>query len=96
MKKFYFLMSLITFGLFVNSCKPAYVSVRPTYFEVSRPNRPSNKHIWINGDWVWNNQTKTYIRQDSYWTIPSRNRDYTQGEWKSTQRGYYWKHSRWR
>lgn len=75
-------------GLFVNGCKPAYV-------ETPRPFRPSNKHIWINGDWVWNNRTKTYTRQESYWAIPIRKRNYTQGQWRSTHRGYYWKKSHW-
>jgi hypothetical protein len=96
MKKFTFLISLIAFGLLVNGCKPAYVSVKPIYDEAPRPIRPSNKHIWINGDWVWNNRTKTYMRQDSYWMIPNGKRNYTQGQWKSTQRGYYWKPSKWR
>ena len=85
MKRYLFLISLFTSGLFVNGCKPAYVTVKPTYVEPPRPFRPSNKHIWINGDWVWNNRTKTYMRQDSYWTVPNRKRNFTQGEWKSSQ-----------
>ncbi len=95
MKKFTFFITLIGFGLFVR-CKPAYVTVKPDYVETPRPARPSNNHIWINGDWVWNSQTKTYIREDSYWVVPNRNRSYTQGQWKTTQRGYYWEPSRWK
>lgn len=96
MKKFGFLISLILLGLFIDGCKPAYVSVKPTYDEAPRPARPSDKHIWITGDWVWDNRTKAYVRQESQWMIPNGKRDYTQGKWKTTQQGYYWSPSRWR
>ena len=96
MKKFVFLITLIASGLLVDGCKPAYVLVKPIYDESPRPPRPSDKYIWINGDWVWNSQTKTYIRQESHWMIPNGKRDYIKGQWKVSSQGYHWSPGRWK
>ena len=53
-KKLVYLTSLAGIGLFLNSCATGYVATEPSYVEYSRPQRPSDLHIWVNGDWAFN------------------------------------------
>ena len=96
MKKFIFLSGLMVMALFFNNCGPSYVSSEPTYIEVARPPRPSNNHIWIDGNWVWSRGTHTYVRNNGYWVTPNRGRTYVQGHWAVNRRGKYWVPGRWR
>lgn len=87
---------IIVLGLIFSACRPAYVSVRPTNSVVERPIRPSVNHVWVDGDWVYNRRSHVYSRNESYWVKPNRGKKYTQGKWKSTQKGDYWVRGRWR
>lgn len=82
-------------GLFLNSCVAGYVATEPSYIENSRPDRPSNLHVWIDGDWVWSNRTKVYVRNNGYWSKPSRGRTYIAGHWQSSPRGSRWVPGHW-
>ena len=97
MKKIFFLGSLAIMLLTLGSCTTqGYVSSEPTYVEYARPERPSNLHIWIDGDWVYNRQTQLYVRQNGHWQKPSRNRTYVTGSWQSTPQGLRWQSGYWR
>ena len=96
MKKIVLLAGLAGMLLFMGSCSTqGYVSSEPTYTEYARPERPSNLHVWIDGDWVYNRQTRLYVRHNGHWQIPSRGRTYISGNWKSTPQGLRWETGHW-
>jgi WXXGXW repeat (2 copies) len=94
MKKLFF--GLITVALLSNSCTPAYVSTQPTYEEGFRPPRPSDNHVWVDGNWHYNRQLRAYKRSNGFWSMPYRGRRYQSGHWRNNSRGYYWNPGRWR
>jgi hypothetical protein len=94
-KRIIFLASLAGIGLFFNGCTAGYVATEPSYVEYSRPERPSEYHIWIDGDWVFNNQTHAYVQRNGYWERPIQGRTYVSGQWQSTPKGKYWSKGRW-
>lgn len=96
MKKFIFLSGLMVMALFFNNCGPSYVSAEPTYIEEARPPRPTNTHIWVDGNWVWNRNAHTYVRRNGYWVVPNRGRAFVPGHWAVKRRGHYWVPGRWR
>lgn len=95
MKKIIFICSLAGIGLFLNSCMTGYVATEPTYSEYSRPQRPSDLHVWIDGDWVYNQSGHRYIQRNGYWTKPQQNRIYMKGSWESSSKGKHWRKGRW-
>ena len=90
-KRFIYIASLAGMGLVMNACATGYVTTEPVYVEGSRPPQPSNMHIWIDGDWIYNHQTHVYVRNNGYWERPSARRTYISGHWQTTPRGQYWK-----
>jgi hypothetical protein len=95
MKKFIFLISL-TGLLSLNSCSVGYVSEQPNYLEGNRPQRPSESHIWIEGNWYWNNRTHSYYHGGGNWIMPNQGRTYEPGHWRKTRQGYRWVPGIWR
>lgn len=95
MKKVIFIGSLAGIGLFLNSCMAGYVATEPTYTEYSRPQRPSELHVWIDGDWVYNQTSHVYVQRNGYWTRPQQNRVYVKGYWNSTPKGKHWSKGYW-
>lgn len=98
MKKLIFLISLVGLLTFFNSCSTGYgyVSEEPRYNEGPRPQRPSDSHIWIEGNWFWDNQTRSYNHRDGNWVRPEQGRTYESGHWTKTGRGSRWVPGRWR
>jgi hypothetical protein len=94
-KRIIFLTSLAGIGLFFNGCTAGYVATEPSYVEYSRPQRPSDLHVWIDGDWVFNSQTHAYVQRNGYWERPVQGRTYISGSWQSTPKGKYWSKGRW-
>jgi hypothetical protein len=96
MKKLFLLFSVAAMLLIMNSCTTqGYVSSEPTYIEYSRPTRPSNLHIWINGDWVYDRHSQNYVRKNGHWHKPSHSRTYVEGTWMSSSQGLYWQSGYW-
>ncbi|MGD0343215.1 MAG: hypothetical protein ABSA76_16055, partial [Bacteroidales bacterium] len=95
LKKFVYMTSLAGIGLFFNGCMAGYIASEPTYVEVSRPPRPSNLHIWIDGDWAWNYQTHVYVQKAGYWERPRQSQTYVSGHWQTTPRGKSWAKGHW-
>jgi hypothetical protein len=83
-------------GLLFNACSPAYVTVRPTHLNIERPMRPSANHVWVDGNWIYSRQTRTYSKNSGYWVQPNRGKKYTQGQWKSNRKGSRWVQGRWK
>jgi hypothetical protein len=94
-KKVIYIASLAGMGLFLNSCLGGYIATEPAYVEYSRPPRPTQTHIWIDGDWAWNNQTHVYVQRAGYWERPRQNQTYVTGHWQTTSKGKSWAPGRW-
>jgi hypothetical protein len=91
MKKLVYLIILAGIGFFFNGCATSYV----TYQEFARPARPSNAHVWINGDWVFDKQANSYVQKTGYWERPVNDRKFVPGHWQSTPRGHHWEPGYW-
>ena len=90
LKKLIFITSLAGVGLFLNACDVGYVATEPTYVESVRPNRPSDLHVWIDGDWSYNRHSHGYVHNNGYWEKPVQGRTYMSGHWQGSQKGKYW------
>jgi hypothetical protein len=95
MKKFIYLASLAGIGLFFNACMSGYIATEPAYMTYSRPPRPDNLSIWIDGNWYWNRQTHVYVQKTGYWEAPRQGRTYMSGHWQTTPRGKTWSKGYW-
>jgi hypothetical protein len=95
MKKIIYLISLAIVALFLDSCFAGYVASEPTYVEYSRPERPSSQHIWIDGDWGWNNSTHVYVQKAGYWDRPRQGQSFVSGHWQTTPKGKSWSKGHW-
>lgn len=96
MKKLVYLISLVGIVALFSACSAGYVSVVPVYEDVYIPARPGGSYIWIEGNWYWNNRTRSYRRSDGHWTLPRQGRNYEPGRWNKSRRGYRWEPGRWR
>jgi hypothetical protein len=92
---FSYLLFFTGIGIVFNSCVGGYVASEPAYYDYARPQRPSETHIWINGDWGWNNQTHLYVQKTGYWEKPRQGQSYVQGSWQTTPRGKSWSKGHW-
>ena len=95
MKIFSYMVLLVGIAIFFNSCVGGYVASEPSYVEYDRPQRPSETHIWIDGDWNWNNQTHVYVQKAGYWERPRQGQTYIAGSWQATSRGKSWSKGHW-
>jgi hypothetical protein len=82
-------------GLFLNGCLAGYVTTEPVYVEHSRPQRPSEMHIWIDGDWSYNSQSHGYVQNTGYWEKPRQGQTFVSGHWQSTPKGKSWSKGHW-
>lgn len=82
----------------VHHGKYYYVKVQPVRPNVIiiKPAFPGPKHIWIDGDWVWNPQLNQYVYVDGRWILPVQNAVWIPGRWKKSRFGWYWVNGRWR
>ena len=95
LKTFFYIAGLAGIVLIMNSCVAGYVPTEPVYVQSVRPAQPSNLHIWIDGDWVYNRQNRVYVQNAGYWERPRQNRTYVSGRWQSGAKGKYWVKGRW-
>ncbi len=96
MKKVFYLITLAGILFTMNGCTTSgYVSSEPSYMEYSRPERPSNLHVWINGDWIYNRQTHVYVQGNGYWQVPRNGRTYIEGRWQTKPQGHRWQSGHW-
>lgn len=95
MKIFSFLTLFTGLMITMNSCMGGYMASEPAYTEYARPQRPSQTHIWIDGDWGWNNRTQVYVQKAGYWEKPRYGHSYVAGRWETSPRGKYWSRGHW-
>ena len=96
LKRFIYVSSLVGMGLFFNSCIGGYIATEPSYVETVRPERPSNLHVWIDGDWIYNRQTRAYSHNEGSWQQPRPGRVFVSGHWQTTAKGRRWAPGKWR
>ena len=94
-RKIVLLTSLAGTGLFLNNCASGHIATEPSYVEYSRPQRPSELHVWIDDDWAFNRRTHSYVQRNGYWERPRQGRTYVSGQWQTTPKGKYWSKGRW-
>lgn len=95
MKIFIYLIFLSGIGLALNSCMGGYVASEPSYSQYDRPQRPSEAHFWIDGDWDWNSRSHSYVQRAGYWEKPRIGQTYVTGSWQSNQHGKTWSKGHW-
>jgi hypothetical protein len=95
MKIFSFLALFTGLVIVMNSCMGGYVVSEPSYTEYSRPERPSQTHVWIDGDWGWNSRTHVYVQKAGYWDKPRYGQSYVSGRWETSPRGKSWSKGHW-
>jgi hypothetical protein len=96
MKKLIFLSLLAGILISLNSCKTTgYVASEPDYVEFVRPARPSELHIWIDGEWQYSRSQQAYIQKKGYWKKPNEGRIFVKGQWIETSRGRTWVPGHW-
>src|SRR5512133_1960352 len=91
-RRIIYLTSIAGLGLFVNSCVGGYgyVNTEPAYVEYERPARPSELHVWVDGDYSYNRQSHNYVQRQGSWVRPNQGQVYVTGSWQTSSRGKYW------
>ena len=54
------------------------------------------KHIWIDGDWVWNSKMNQYVYIEGKWVVPAYGAIWVPGHWKHANKGWYWVNGHWK
>jgi hypothetical protein len=84
------------FLIFFAACSPAYVPTQLSYTEAAIPPSPGLSYVWVEGNWNWNRNTRTYTRSNGSWQLPVNGRSYKPGRWRANLHGVYWVRGRWR
>jgi hypothetical protein len=95
LKKFIYLSGVVGMTLCLNACVPGYIATTPEYVVNDRPPQPSTFHVWVDGNWLFNRQSHSYVQKVGYWQKPHQNRTYVSGHWQTTPRGNYWSSGHW-
>jgi WXXGXW repeat (2 copies) len=96
MKRIIFLTLLASALFLTNACNRHYAETEPVFLDAPKPTRPSEAHVWIDGDWAWNKDMYAYVRKDGYWVVPNKGRTYVAGHWSKSRAGHYWVPGQWR
>jgi hypothetical protein len=94
-KKLVIIASVAGMGLLLNGCVAGYVEREPVYVVYARPQRPSEQHIWIDGNWRYKNQSHQYVQNTGYWERPKHGQSYVSGRWQTTPKGKSWSKGHW-
>jgi len=89
------ILFLLASFLFISCTGVGYVRSEPMYVEIEKPRQPSSAYIWIEGDWLWQKNTRTYKNSNGRWEIPQHNKQYRPGHWENRRKGNRWVPGRW-
>jgi len=67
----------------------------PPEKEVKKPERPGRDYFWIDGDWKWNAQTASYVRELGHWEQKRAGLRYVPGCWEKVIAGWKWIPGKW-
>jgi hypothetical protein len=82
----YSFLFLLASCLFMSCSGIGIVRSEPMYVEIERPRQPNSSYIWIEGDWLWQKDTRTYKNSNGRWEMPKHNRQYVQGHWENRKK----------
>lgn len=63
--------------------------------KVIAPEKPTPKHVWVDGFWVWNKRLHQYVWRDGYWIVPKRGHYWVPGHWDKVPAGHRWVPGHW-
>lgn len=70
------------------------VVTRPAEVVETRPAAPSSRHIWVDGEWVW--QNGHYGWKAGFWVLPQAHQKWMRGYWTQRPNGqWYWVAGHW-
>ena len=95
MKKLFLISGMLFMTLFMSNCTTGYVKDRPYHQDGIRPVSPGYNYVWLEGNWKYNRRNHSYTRQNGAWSKPRYNKNYRNGEWRTTEKGNYWVSGRW-
>ena len=81
-------------GLYGSSYK-GYNTNLYRYANNRKSYRPSNRHIWIEGEWRYNRRLRRDVWYDGYWIAKKRNHKWVQGHNRSSNGARAWVAGRW-
>lgn len=87
------LAAVLVVGFSVAASAQVVVRARLNAPVVVRPQAPSPRHVWIDGNWRPNHGHYEYVQ--GYWAVPRRGRHYIPGYWAHRRHGYVWIEGRW-
>jgi WXXGXW repeat (2 copies) len=90
------LVFLTTIVLSLSACvahETYIVRERPVEVVYTRPPAPGPQHVWVSGDWVWENGG--YRWHEGRWERRHEGVAWHDGYWKTTAHGYKWIPGRW-
>jgi len=92
-----FFLVMIT-AVQLNAHPYVYVAVRPVRpnVVVVRPACPGPRHVWVDGDWVWNAGVHNYVWNEGRWVMPEPYSKWIPGHWRNAPQGYYWVPGHWK
>ena len=98
MLKTFLILPLFFLSILMQGHPSVYVKVRPSHpnVVVVRPACPSQKHIWVDGEWGWNPNLRNYEWKEGRWEMPQPYAKWIPGHWKQTKQGYNWIAGHWK
>ncbi len=75
---------LATLGL-ISHAQFISIKIQPFPPAYERPAPPSERHVWVDGDWVWSNGR--YVWHAGFWTIPEPYHIWVKGYWETRNDG---------
>jgi hypothetical protein len=89
-------MLAIIFFMAYGTASAQFIKIRPARTVVVRTHAPSPRHVWVDEDWEWRNNT--YVSKGGYWVEPPRaGAAWVPGHWKREgRRGERWIPGHWR
>ncbi|HET9057874.1 MAG TPA: hypothetical protein VFN30_13595 [Chitinophagaceae bacterium] len=90
---------LLTFLLFLftlsySNAQRFVVKIRPAAPSVVKIASPGARHVWIDGEWIW--QGNGYAYKPGYWYLPKGREKWVPGHWQKTRRGWSWIPGHWK
>jgi len=101
MKKIPFIVTfLLVAGMFISTGAKAQVviKVRPEWHEdphYVRPPAPSPHHVWIDGEWKWDEHAHRYVHVPGYWVAERPGSFWVPGHWAAAPGGEEWIAGHW-
>ena|ERR1700722_3278997 len=85
---------ILLLGATEASAQHVYVKERPHATVVTKPTRPSAKHVWVGAEWT--ERDGKYVEAPAHWDLPPAGHSrWVAGHWAHEARGSYWIPGHW-